>query len=82
MTVDGGAGTIDLTDALVEFGPLTGENVITVDAGVDAPIFIIKTEDDGSITGDTVVSGTSSPGISFTYNAETEKATLTVPSPK
>ena len=82
MKVDGGAGTIDLTDALVEFGPLTGENAITVDAGVDAPIFIIKTEDDGSITGDTVVSGTSSPGISFTYNAETGKATLTVPSPK
>ena len=82
MTVDGGAGTIDLTDALVEFGPLTGENAITVDAGVDAPIFIIKTEDDGSITGDTVVSGTSAPGISFTYNAETGKATLTVPSPK
>ena len=82
MTVNGGAGTIDLTDALVEFGPLTGENAITVDAGVDAPIFIIKTEDDGSITGETVVSGTSSPGISFAYNAETGKATLTVPSPK
>lgn len=82
MTVDGGAGIIDLTDALVEFGPLTGENAITVDAGVDAPIFIIKTEDDGSITGDIVVSGTSAPGIAFAYNAETRKATLTVPSPK
>lgn len=82
MTVDGGAGIIDLTDALVEFGPLTGANAITVDAGVDAPIFIIKTEDDGSITGDIVVSGTSAPGISFAYNAETGKATLTVPSPK
>ena len=68
MTVDGNAGTIDLTDALVEFGALTGDNAITVDAGVDAPIFII--------------SGNATPGISYAYNSETGKATLTVPSPK
>jgi len=57
MTVSGTTGTIDLTDALVEFGPLTGDDAISIDAGTDAPIFIIRTEDDGSITGDIVVSG-------------------------
>lgn len=82
MTVSGNAGTIDLTDALAEFGSLTGNNAISVDAGVDAPIFIIKTEDDGSITGDIVVSGTTTPGISYVYKAETGKAILNVPTPK
>ena len=82
MTVENNAGTIDLTDALVEFGPLTGDNAITVDAGVDAPIFIIRTEDDGSITGDIVVSGAANPGISYAYDSDTGKATLTVPTPK
>jgi len=82
MTVENNAGTIDLTDALVEFGPLTGDNAITVDAGVDAPIFIIMTEDDGSITGDIVVSGAANPGISYAYDSDTGKATLTVPTPK
>ena len=82
MTISGGAGIIDLTEALVEFGSLTGENAITIDAGVDAPIFIIRTEDDGSITGDIVVSGSTSPGISYTYDTETGKAILTVSSPK
>ena len=82
MEVSGNAGTIDLTDALVEFGPLTGDNAISIDAGADAPIFIIRTEEDGSITGDIVVSGTTSPGISYTYDTGTNKAILTVPTPK
>ena len=72
-------GTIDLTDALLEFGDITGANAITVDAGSDAPLFIIKTEDDGSITGDIV---TSESDITYAYNASTGKATLQVTTPK
>ena len=72
-------GTIDLTDALLEFGDITGANAITVDAGSDAPLFIIKTEDDGSITGDIV---TSESDITYNYNASTGKATLQVVTPK
>jgi hypothetical protein len=80
LVVSGNNGTIDLTEALVEFGPLTGDDAISIDAGVDAPIFIIKTEDDGSITGDIVVSSNTTPGISYNYNEG--RAILTIPSPK
>lgn len=45
-------GTIDLTDALTTFGANA-----TLDPGLDAPLYIIKTEDDGSITG-SIVKGT------------------------
>lgn len=83
MTVSGTTGTIDLTDALVEFGPLTGNDAISVDAGSDAPIFIIRTEDDGSITGDIVVSGnTEQTQVTYNYDASTGKATLKIGSPK
>ena len=82
MTVSGGAGTIDLTEALVDFGSLTGNDAISIVAGVGASIFIIRTEDYGSITGDIVVSGSTSPGISYKYDAETSRATLNVPAPK
>ena len=82
MTVSSGTGdsvtgTIDLTDALLAFGPITGTNAITVDAGTDAPLFIIKTDDDGSITGDIVTSS-----ANITYSVVEGKATLTVTSPK
>ena len=73
-------GTIDLTDALTEFGPITGDDAIEVDAGVDAPLFIIKTEEDGSITGDIVTSVDTTPGINFTTSGG--KAVLTIPTPK
>ena len=86
MTISGTTntiGTIDLTDALVEFGPLTGDDAITVDAGTDAPIFIIRTEDDGSITGDIVVSGnTEQTQVTYNYDANSGKATLRIGSPK
>ena len=72
-------GTIDLTDALLEFGDITGANAITVDAGSDAPLFIIKTEDDGSITGDIV---TSESDITYAYDSTKGKATLQVTTPK
>ena len=76
-------GTIDLTDALLEFGTISTNNGvdggITVDAGSDAPLFIIKTEDDGSITGDIV---TSESDITYNYNSSTGKATLQVVTPK
>ena len=84
MTVTGTTGTIDLTDALRTFGPISGANQITVDAGIDAPIFIIKTEDDGSITGDIVTGtdgGSSSKGISFAYNTD-GKGIITINAPK
>lgn len=55
MKYDGTAGTIDLSDALLDFGidvkadkadPKEG-----IDAGKDAPLFIMETENDGSVTG-------------------------------
>jgi hypothetical protein len=74
-------GTIDLTDALAEFGTLSQDNGtdggITVDAGKDAPLFIIKTEDDGSITGDIVTSESD-----ITYSVAEGKAVLNITSPK
>lgn len=77
----GGSGTIDLTDALRTFGPITGADQITVDPGVDAPIFLIKTEDDGSITGDIITGGSgSTDGITFAYDAKGH-AILTVATP-
>lgn len=88
MVVDGTTGTIDLTDALSTFGRISADNGtdggITVDAGKDAPLFIIKTEDDGSITGDIV---TSASDITYTANkAEgsnvVTSAVLTIASPK
>lgn len=72
MTVSETTGTIDLTEALAEFGSITGDGAITIDAGADAPLFIIKTEDDGSITGDIVTSD------SITY----ANGVLTITSPK
>lgn len=83
MTVTGTTGTIDLTDALRTFGPVSGANQVTVDAGIDAPIFIIKTEDDGSITGDIVTgidSGSTTKGIAFNYTEN--RGILTINSPK
>ncbi len=95
MTVTGSGGNytgvIDLTDALTEFGTISpvisGEGIkgVTVDAGTDAPLFIIKTEDDGSITGDIVTSGTD---ITYTVQttgsgstAKVTKAILTITNP-
>lgn len=79
MTIDqSGSGVIDLTDALRTFGPVSGTNQVTVDAGTDAPIFIILTEDDGSITGDIV---TSASNIEFAYD-NNGKGILTIPAPK
>lgn len=81
-------GTIDLTDALTEFGTIapdpTAQSVtgVTVDAGTDAPLFIIKTEDDGSITGDIVTSATD---ITYSVTASAGKATkavLSISAPK
>ena len=77
-------GTIDLTDALRTFGPISGTNQITVDAGDDAPIFVIATEDDGSITGNIITAETSASdeekGIRFDWT--NGKGLLTIPSPK
>lgn len=70
-------GVIDLTEALLEFGTITDTDGITVDDGGDAPLFLIKTEDDGSITGDIV---TAAEGITFAITSG--KATLTVKAPK
>ena len=79
MTIDqSGSGIIDLTDALRTFGPVEGANQVTVDAGTDAPIFIILTEDDGSITGDII---TSASDITFAYD-NSGKGILTIPAPK
>lgn len=45
LTISGTTGTIDLRDAISEFGSAAA---ICVD---DAPIYIMETEDDGSLTG-------------------------------
>ena len=79
-------GTIELLDALKQFGPVSTnsgtDGGLTVDAGTDAPLFIIKTEDDGSITGDIV---TSTANITYSVTASEGRVTsavLTVTSPK
>ena len=81
-------GTIDLTDALVEFGKLSindgVDGGVTVDAGKDAPLFIIKTEDDGSITGD-IITSTSDIIYNITLNSANDavtRAVLTISNPK
>jgi len=90
MTMSGTDGIIDLTDALRAFGRIdadAGDQRVSVDAGDDAPIFIILTEDDGSITGNLVTSTTASnaapgsKGINFEWK-EDGKGILTIPSPK
>lgn len=83
ITTDEGntVGIIDLTDALTEFGPLTGADAISIDAGTDAPLFIIRTEGDGSITGDIVTSATNINATITTTDSVT-KAVISVPSPK
>lgn len=57
-STDTTSGFIDLTDALLAFGSLpTGAATtdgVRIDVGSDAPFYVIKTEDDGSITGETV----------------------------
>ena len=73
-------GKIDLTDALRTFGPITGNDAVTVDAGADAPIFLIKTEDDGSITGD-IITGTT-VAFAYTTSNNVTKGELTITSPK
>lgn len=50
-------GTIDLSDALLDFGIKVKENDDTnvgIDVGKDAPLFIMVTANDGSITGNLV----------------------------
>ena len=88
MKVSGTTGTIDLLEALHEFGAVSttangADNKITVDAGTDAPLYIIKTEDDGSITGDIVVGSaiTYSPTVDDT-TGEVTSAVLTITGPK
>ena len=94
MVVSSGTGTIDLTDALLEFGPIGSTQMtsggtpvqkiagLTVDAGVDAPLYIIKTEDDGSITGDIVTGNISYATTLNQGETAVTAATLTVTSPK
>lgn len=68
-------GTIDLSDALLDFGiDVKKEDADTnekIDVGTDAPLFIMVTEDDGSITGKLVTG-------SVSYN----KGVLTISKPK
>jgi len=78
MEIKNGNGEIELIDALRAFGPVTGDGKVMVDAGSDAPIYIIKTEDDGSITGDII---TSASDIDFAYSQDGKSAKLTIPAP-
>ena len=78
MEIKNGNGEIELIDALRTFGPVTGEGRVMVDAGSDAPIYIIKTEDDGSITGDII---TSASDIDFAYSQDGKSAKLIIPAP-
>jgi len=56
-------GTIDLSDALLDFGiDVKAEGADTnerIDIGTDAPLFIMVTENDGSITGNLVTGSVS-----------------------
>lgn len=53
LTINGTTGTIDLRDAIAEFGSAAS---VCVD---DAPIYVMETEDDGSLTGK-IYTGTTS----------------------
>lgn len=68
-------GTIDLSDALLDFGiDVKAEGADTnekIDIGTDAPLFIMVTENDGSITGNLVTGS-----VSYT------KGVLTIAKPK
>lgn len=68
-------GTIDLSDALLDFGiDVKAEGADTnekIDIGTDAPLFIMVTENDGSITGNLVTGS-----VSYT------KGVLTISKPK
>lgn len=68
-------GTIDLSDALLDFGiKVKAEGADTnekIDVGKDAPLFIMETENDGSVTGKLVTG-------SVSYN----KGVLTISKPK
>lgn len=87
----GSKGVIDLTEALLEFGELGSASDapqngivdaptgIIVDPGADAPLFIIRTEDDGSLTGDIV---TGSVSFLITGSGNNKKATLEIASPQ
>ena len=64
MKYDGTTGgTIDLSDALLDFGiDVTSDKADPkekIDIGNDAPLFIMATADDGSITGDLVTGSVS-----------------------
>ena len=83
MTMSGSSGnyigTIDLTEPLTEFGwRLAAPTEVTVDAGVDAPLYIMKMEDDGSIEGDIVTS----TAITYKVDSETNRPVLTITNPK
>ena len=96
-TGNSAVGQIDLTDALIEFGQINtsktgdtqsaGNGGIYVDAGTDAPLFIIETEDDGSITGNIITSNATN-GITYEVeldsndNTKVKKAYLNIPQPK
>ena len=68
-------GTIDLSDALLDFGiKVKAEDADTkerIDIGTDAPLFIMETANDGSITGKLVTGS-----VSYT------KGVLTIAKPK
>lgn len=93
MTVTGTGnsvkGIIDLTDALREFGKISKDagvdGGIVIDAGTDSPLFIMRTEDDGSITGN-LVTTSAVGGIVYKVdlnqaNTEVTKAYLEIPVP-
>lgn len=79
MTISGTTGTIDLTKALLDYGKVTGTGAVTVDAGTDAPLFLMEVEDDGSITGD-IITGAVTYSAPSTENGN--KAVLTITNPK
>jgi hypothetical protein len=54
MNVTGTTGTIDLSSVLPDFGAN-----VSVDSGDDAPIYLMMTDADGSLTGGMITSGTS-----------------------
>ena len=74
MTVTGTTGTIDLSSVLPDFGAN-----VSVDSGDDAPIYLMMTDTDGSLTGGMITSGTSASPLDITFDGTT--STLTVNNP-
>ena len=93
-TTSAAVGTIDITEALLAFGNIdnttghtdsgtgaAGPDRVRVDVGTDAPLYIILTEDDGSITGD-LITGSISEAYTPQSGSTPSKYCISITNPR